>query len=140
MNIRQYKTDDYKRLREILETSGLFDEVWDSENHLTEKISKDDQSILIAEENDEIIGCLLIMRDPWACFLYRLAVKESYRNRGVGSALLEAAENQLRDRGVEEVGLYVDSNKEELQDYYARRGYAKGGTYRCMYKKLQNDN
>ncbi len=48
---------------------------------------------------------------------------EDYRNQGVGSQLLEYAENILR--------------KKDLQAFYAKRGFKHSGKpYFCMWKEL----
>ena len=137
MQIRPYKDSDYEQIISILKSWWHFDEVWDSRNHWKDKIEKDATSILVAEENDEVIGCQLIIKDSWTCFLFRLAVKEGHRNKGVGSLLMKTAEEQLRNEGVDEVAFFVDAENTNLQEYYEKRDYIKGGKYRCMYKKLQ---
>lgn len=138
MQITNFTIDKYEEVIAILKSGGHFDDVWDSQEHWSEKIQKEQNSILLAKEGEEIIGCILIIRDPWTSFLFRLAVKSEYRNKGVGSKLIEAAENQLRKEGVDEVTIFVETDNDELQTYYQKRGYVKGGTYKCMYKKLQD--
>lgn len=137
MNIRPYLATDYEAIKAILQSGDLFDDAWDAPSHLNQKIAKDPTSILVAEEENEVTGCILIIRDNWTPFLFRLAVKESYRKKGVGTALMQAAEEQLRNEGMDEVAIFVDEEKTDLQKYYEKRGYIRGGNYRCMYKKLQ---
>lgn len=136
MNIRPYQDSDYEEIKDILQSGGHFDEVWDSRVHYSNKIQKDPMSILVAVEENEIIGCQLIIRDPWTCFLFRLAVKASHRNKGIGSLLMKAAEDLLKKDGVEEVAIFVNEDDSHLQGYYEKRGYLRGGNYRCLYKKL----
>jgi len=137
MNIRLYQDKDYNQVKEILQQGDHFDDVWDSQEHWDEKSRRDPESILIAENEDEIVGCLLIIRDKWTNFLFRLAVKENYRGNGIGSKLMAAAEDQLRKNGEDEVAIFVNEDKKDLQEYYKKRGYIVGGKYRCMYKRLQ---
>lgn len=139
MEIQPFTIDQYERVKEILVEAGRFDDVWDSRLHWEEKIQKEPNSILVAMEGEQVIGCILIIRDPWTSFLFRFAVDSEYRGKGVGSALLEAAEEALRSEGVDEVTMFVSADEEELHAYYEKRGYKKGGTYRCMYKPLQDD-
>jgi ribosomal protein S18 acetylase RimI-like enzyme len=137
MNIRSYRDEDYDEIKIILQQGGHFDDVWDSRLHWKAKIENDKNSILIAENENEILGCILILRDEWTCFIFRLAVKEIYRSQGIGSMLIKSAEEQLRKNGAEEVAIFVNEEDTKLQQYYERRGYLKGGNYRSMYKKLQ---
>ena len=137
MNIRPYNDTDYEEVKNILKSGGHFDDVWDSRDHWKAKIEKEPASILVAEEEQNVIGCILIIRDHWTCFLFRLAVKDDYQNKGVGSFLIATAEKQLKNEGVDEVTIFVDESNLNLQKYYEKRGYLRGGSYRCLYKKLQ---
>jgi ribosomal protein S18 acetylase RimI-like enzyme len=137
MNIRAYQDKDYNEIKVILQSGGHFDEVWDSRNHWKAKIEKDPASIFVSENEGEILGCILIINDPWNCFLFRFAVKEEYRGKGIGSSLMSLAEEQLAKNGAEEVTIFVNEKDSDLQDYYKKRGYIAGGEYRCLYKKLQ---
>jgi len=137
IKIRPYKDRDYGEIKSILQQGGNFDEVWDKRSHWKAKVECDETSILVAYSEKEILGCILIIQDEWTCFLFRLAVKENCRNQGVGSMLIATAENQLRNNGNDEVGIFVDEKDGKLQKYYEKRGYLRGGKFRCLYKKLQ---
>lgn len=50
-------------------------------------------------------------------------VVESARERGVGSRLMDYAEDRLREQGVEVVGLSVMAENEDARRLYAERGY-----------------
>jgi len=56
-----------------------------------------------------------------------LLVKPVWRGRGVGSALLEAAEQAAVKRGFARIGLSVSTSNEGARRLYARRGYADCG-------------
>jgi len=136
MNIVTYTKEKYSEVKNILIDAGRFDDVWDSEAHWQRKITENKDSILLAMEGDDVVGCIVIIQDEWTSFLFRLAVKKSCRGKGVGSALLEVAENYLKKCSTDEVAMFVDADDKELHEYYEKRGYQKGGVYRCMYKKL----
>lgn len=136
MKIRPYQDNDYEEVKNILQQGGHFDDVWDSRSHWKAKSENDKNSIIIAEHENEIIGCILIIRDKWTCFLFRLAVKKNYRSQGVGSMLITSAEDRLKKDGEDEVAIFVNDDDDKLQQYYEKRGYLRGGIYRCLYKKL----
>jgi len=136
MHIRPYLPSDYDRVRGLLIEGKIFDEVWDSQANLTEKISLAPESILVAELDDLVVGSIYIMSDGWCAFIYRLIVQDDQRRQGVGTKLMEAAEAQLRSKGVPEVCLYVTEENPALQDWYAKRGYGGTNRYRSMWKKL----
>lgn len=56
-------------------------------------------------------------------FVENLFVRPEERNDGIGSALLDAAERALRDRGAEVVALNVMARNEGARRFYRRHGY-----------------
>jgi len=52
-----------------------------------------------------------------------LYVRPEYRGEGVGSALLGAAEDRIRDLGVDTIGLEVMADNERARRFYRRAGY-----------------
>ena len=80
---------------------------------------------LVAFEGDELIGSVCLKLSdmdtrpeltPWLAGLY---VKESWRNRGVGSALVKAIEKQALEQGVKQLFLYTP----ESERFYAALGW-----------------
>ncbi len=78
MNIRAYKDKDYKEVKSILQGGKRFYDDWDKRAHWRVKIENDSNSILVAEEDGKVIGSILMIKDPWISFLYRLVVKKGY--------------------------------------------------------------
>jgi ribosomal protein S18 acetylase RimI-like enzyme len=138
MKTRNYTNDDYPEIVTILKDSDLFDEVWDSEDNLKSFISKNPQSILVAEEQGKVVGNIIII--PYGkkvSYLFRLAVKKEYRKQGIASSLIEKAEEIVGQVGTTELGLYVDSGNINLQEFYKKRGFKiSPKTYYYMWKEL----
>ena len=72
--------------------------------------------------------------EPMA-FVFRLAVNPEFKNAGIGIMLMAHVEKELFSRGYKEVQILIDAKNEQLQDYYAKRGYEKGNVYRWMTKE-----
>lgn len=138
MKIRNYANQDYFQVTSILKEVNLFDEVWDSEDNLKSMIEKDSNSILVAEINGKIVGNLLIV--PYGgkvAYLFRLAVKKEFRQQGIATKLIKKAEEIIKQSGVLEFGLYVDSGNLSLHDFYKERGFKiSPATYYYMWKEL----
>ena len=64
-------------------------------------------ALVLAIENDAIVGSVIAGWDGWRGALYRLAVEPSCRRRGIATALVEAAEQQLHANGVRRMHLIV---------------------------------
>ena len=140
IKIRNYSPKDYESVKQILQEADLFDKVWDSEENLSGMISKNPQSILVAEENGKIVAnVFLISYGLQVSWIFRLAVKKEYRKHGIASELIKFAEKVLRKKGALEIGLFVDSKNEELLSFYKKRSFKTSEnplTYIYLWKEL----
>lgn len=141
MRIRNYQKADYHQVAVNLKEAELFDEIWDSESNLTGMIENDFESIMVAEEDSQIIGNIFII--PYGTkisYIFRLAVKNNHRKQGVASELIKYAIESLKKKGISEVGLYVDSGNLELQSFYKKRGFQiSTKSYFYMWNELKEN-
>lgn len=139
ITVRPYTSDDYGDIRSILEPETMWDEGWEDKDNLEAMIASDPQSILVATRAGVIIGCLfLIAHGKKVRFIFRLAVSPQWRRHGVGSLLLNAAEAIAKSQGVIELALFADDQKEEVKQYYTRRGFVSSKhAYKCFWKPLK---
>jgi ribosomal protein S18 acetylase RimI-like enzyme len=86
-------------------------------------------SLLVAVE-DDIVGFVMFSiedggyeQDRRRGLIENLYVRPERRNDGVGSALIDAAESRLRDRGVEAIALEVLVGNERAREFYSDHGY-----------------
>jgi ribosomal protein S18 acetylase RimI-like enzyme len=62
-------------------------------------LSRDPDSLIVAESGGSIVGTVIAGWDGWRAHLYRLAVAPSQRGRGIARLLVEHAEARLRALG-----------------------------------------
>jgi ribosomal protein S18 acetylase RimI-like enzyme len=67
----------------------------DSAHAVQELISRDPQAVVIAVQNEQIVGSVIAGWDGWRCHLYRFAVDPARRRQGIGRMLLDAAEQRF---------------------------------------------
>ncbi len=138
MQIRPYRLEDYQAVRNNLDRNRLTDTDVDTENLLAAKVRRDPESILVAELDGQVVGNVFSLDDGWNSFIFRLAVVPEQHGKGIGTKLLEAAEERLRGRGNKQVMLFVDEADTDLKEYYQRRGYKLGTKpLRTMYKLFE---
>ena len=136
IKIRSYIPSDFPSVKENLSQAGMYEENWDNEKNLNEKIGRNPGSILVAEENGKVVGNILVIEEGWGAWLFRLAVNESHRKKGIGTMLLQSAEKLVKQRGIKEVALLVEAEKKQLKDFYRKRGYKEFGDYTVMWREL----
>ena len=136
MQIRFYNNNDYDDVKQVLKEADLFDDVWEAQDNLERKIKRDPESILVAEDDGQVIGCVFIVEDGWNAFVWRLAVRRDQRRKGVGLSLMQKVEEIIKSRGIKEVSLFVDTKNEHLKAWYEKQDYETTSDYTFMYKKI----
>jgi N-acetylglutamate synthase-like GNAT family acetyltransferase len=88
----------------------------------------DSGTFLVAEENDVVAGCVHVeMRDERS-YLGLLSVNPDGQKSGVGSKLMTAAEDYCAKHGSHFMDLRIVNVRQELPEFYRRRGYVETGT------------
>jgi len=90
--------------------------------------------LLVAVSDTELIGSLIAGWDGWRAYLYRLAVRPDYRRRGVGQALLEAAEARLAGLGARRFDAMVLDGNELGRRLWQAAGYRRQDDWRRWVK------
>lgn len=136
MIIRFYKDADFLELEQVLKADGVYYLPLDKRDIFKKKIEHDPESILIAEEEGKIIGTVFIIYDPWNAFIYHLDVHPDYRKKGVGTKLMEKAEEILKKRGMARPTLFVEEDNAKVIDFYKKRGWFVLYKVFCLEKNL----
>jgi predicted N-acetyltransferase YhbS len=128
--IREATTNDIPALLHVIHTafqeyrgqldppSGAHAETIES---LRDKLAT--AKVAIAESAGKIVGCVFFKSEPGRVYISRLSVLPNERRRGIGSALMDFAEEWARREELERAYLGVRIVLTEQQSYYARRGY-----------------
>jgi GNAT superfamily N-acetyltransferase len=83
--------------------------------------------VLIAEADGALVGSVFAALKGDGLYLTRMAVRPDWQNRGVGRALLAAAEVQARALGVPKLTLRVRTNLPDNRAYFERAGFTVTG-------------
>lgn len=87
------------------------------------KLAVQPELFLVALRGEALVGAVLAGYDGFRGWVYHLAVRRSARRRGVGSALVRAAEDALARRGCPKLNLQVRASNREVVEFYRRLGY-----------------
>ena len=140
MKIRPYYSEDYEALIDLYRTSEEFevDPETDSERMLARKIERDPESVLVLEQEGELLASVSIIEDGRIALLFRLVVKEEVVEQP-GKLLQELvayAEEILRERGYSEVHCMAPARWELGADVRRSLGFTPGNEYRWFWKEL----
>jgi GNAT superfamily N-acetyltransferase len=112
---------------------------WTSEDHLLKgqrvdaamvsaAITDPDGTVVLAERDGELVGCIQVTRAGQAAHFGMFAVDPTLQADGVGSALLTRAEDLARGPwGCTSMDLDVIAQRNQLIAFYVRRGYRLTG-------------
>jgi predicted N-acetyltransferase YhbS len=85
-------------------------------------------TMLLAEEDGAAQGCVYYEFRGSLGYLGLLSVEPALQGKGLGKALMEAAEDRLRQAGCSMAEIRVLSLRTELPPLYRRAGYVEAGT------------
>ncbi|WP_332899323.1 GNAT family N-acetyltransferase [Haladaptatus sp. CMSO5] len=101
--------------------------------------------LIVAREAGSIVGFIMFdveagvyQQDVSRGLVMNIYVEPAFRGQGIGSTLLAAAEEQLRDAGAETIALDVMAANEDALRFYERHGYTLHRVE--LEKHIESDN
>jgi ribosomal protein S18 acetylase RimI-like enzyme len=112
----------------------------DSPAGLALKLSRDADLFLVAEAagplGPEVVGVIIGAWDGRRGWLHHLAVRQDWRGRGIGRALVARVEAGLQARGCLKINLLVRKANEQAIKLYRALGYSDMNEICAMGKEL----
>lgn len=112
--------------------------------YLLKAIEKDEPHILIAKENNEMAAFITFEQETEEYFdtqikkygvVIELYISALFRRKGIGKALMEAAEEQFLQMGISDVKVASSSANDVALSFYEDLGYKNRQT--LLYKKIR---
>ena len=136
MDIRRAIADDATAISEM--ESEYFSDPWQRKDVLS-YICSSDGMCFVATDGGEVIAYVLGRIIPPEGEIYRVAVKEEKRQRGIGYRLLSFALKTERGRGLECTFLEVRSQNTAAIALYRAHGFTEIGVRKNYYKDPIDD-
>ncbi|HEY3521675.1 MAG TPA: GNAT family N-acetyltransferase [Rhodanobacteraceae bacterium] len=132
--IRRARTGDLDALVALEEATFDHDRV--SPAQWRRHVRSQSACVLVAEGSDTVLGCVLVFfrRGSHCARLYSIAVAQRARGRGLGAALLKAAEREARARGCDVLRLEVRVDNAAAVSLYESHGYLRRERIECFYE------
>src|SRR4051812_10725443 len=122
MDIRPYRDEDEQAVIALWETCGLTRPWNPPAGDIALPRSSGHGEILLAEEDGAVIGSVMVGHDGHRGWVYYLAADPAQRRAGIGRALMRAAEDWLKARGVRKLELMVRGRNSAGLGFYRRNG------------------
>lgn len=123
--IRRATRNDLTALLELEHASFDHDRI--SRAQFRRHLDSASACVLVADDNGVVRGAALIFfrRGSLHARLYSIAIAHAARGRGLGAALLDAAEREARARGCDTLRLEVRTDNASAIALYEHRGYRR---------------
>ena len=137
MRIRKIREEDLRVLAAL--NAEIFNDNTEEQTLVTFKDAwgrKIGNACLVAEENQEIIGAIIIEKK--VTFLKKSSgitsffVKKEWQGKGIGRKLMESALAVLKESGYKNVSLTVELDNEKAVSLYEKEGFKP---FRMLYLK-----
>jgi len=123
MKIREFKIDDYPKVRDLWQASGLIFRPGDELEDVKLKLTRDPDLFLVAEQNEEIVGSVIGGWDGRRGWIYHLAVEPEHQRKRIGADLVRELEKRLIEKGAKKVNAQVYKWNEQSSNFFKAIGY-----------------
>ena len=141
ISIKEFEISDFDTLIRLWTIAGLpfKPKGRDSKESITEELKRGCASILIAEQNNIIIGTVFATHDGRKGWINRLAVIPEFRKKGIGRLLIEKAEKILNDKGIGIIACLIEDYNTASLKTFKKLGYTEFENIHYLTKKSHPD-
>lgn len=117
---------DYPKLLKLWEVAGCIAvRQTDTPEALAKFLQRNPSCNFAAYAGTRLVGAVLAGHDGWRGYLYHMAVKPGYRERGIGAQLVSASVGALKQQGVPKVHCLVKSDNLIAQQFWEACGFER---------------
>lgn len=117
--------DDYDSVEKLWTNSnGIGVNPDDSKENISKYLQRNPNTSFVAVENSEIVGAILAGHDGYRGFIHHTAVSSSHRGMGIGTKLVNAAVDAIRNEGINKVVLVAFKTNKLGNSFWEKQGFA----------------
>jgi ribosomal protein S18 acetylase RimI-like enzyme len=125
LKIESYQLEHFEGVKLLWEEVFPNDSPWNrAEASIPAKMTVQPELLLVAIDDGAVVGTAMAGYDGHRGWLHAVAVRQSHRRRGIGTALVRRAEQGLKAIGCAKINLQVRATNDTVVSFYERLGYA----------------
>jgi ribosomal protein S18 acetylase RimI-like enzyme len=140
--IRIMTINDYEKVYQLWTgTAGVgMRNLDDGEQGIRKFLERNPNTCFVAEAEEKLAGVILSGHDGRRAYIYHTAVKEEYRQRGIGRLLLDAVEEAMKKEGINKIALVAFATNETGNRFWEKQGYTDRTDLVYRNKSINNNN
>jgi ribosomal protein S18 acetylase RimI-like enzyme len=141
MTIREMSMDDYKHIITLFkETPGIVITDTDSRPATVRYLQRNPGLSFVAEDNGNIIGCVMCGYDGRRGYLQHLVVKPVYRRQGIGKTLFMRGLYVLRELDIPKAHIFVHKTNDNGHAFWSKNGWQRRDNDPSIYSYNLNNS
>lgn len=127
MLVRKMTIADYDKVYALwLSCEGMgLNNTNDSREGIGRFLKRNPDTCFVAEKDGQIIGCIMAGHDGRRGYIYHTAVPPAHQRKGIGSALVDAAVEALKNEGITKAALLVFAHNEKGNAFWEKQGFER---------------
>lgn len=121
--IRSFKLKDYRDVIQIWSRTATKEREAKTLQMLVHQLACDRDLVVVAEQDNEVVGAIMGIKHHSRGFFYCLAVSPDHQSKGIGRQLVSELEERLYQKGAKRLLVMVDEGTEKLTDFYRYLGF-----------------
>lgn len=122
MIVRSFQLSDYVAITNLLE-EVLSEQVPDhTMSAFARQLSWDSELVLVAQDEQEIVGVMIGTIDKNKGYYYRVAVHPGHRRKGIAKSLIQTMRERFVKRGVYQILVTLDEYNESVFPVFQSAG------------------
>lgn len=122
MVVRSFQLSDYGKITDLLELVLEDSCLEETMTAFARQLNWDSGLILVAAEEDQVLGMMIGTIHRNKGYYYRVAVHPDHQRRGIGRSLIEAMKQRFQHRHIQHVDVPVDEYNEQLLPVFEKLG------------------
>jgi ribosomal protein S18 acetylase RimI-like enzyme len=134
--IRAISDDDIEKVVALWHAAGVARPWNDPRKDIAFARRNPHSTLLVAEMEGDVVATVMVGEDGHRGWVYYVAADPIHQGKGLGRAMMLAAEDWLTKRGVWKLQLLVRAENAKVIEFYEHLGYRDTSTV-CLQKILQ---